>query len=235
MFLAQARTILQQVAEAVKKARDTATGGVGELHVGYAMTPTVNILPQILRGFQSAMPGIRVKLHDMSTEEMLTGLRERTLQIALMVCPNPAMVRGFHFEEIARLAMCLAVAPGHPLAMLQTVQLAKLARYPFLALSRSDFPDYHEILEGLFATGKTRLRIAEEHESITSLIAALEAGDGVSLVTESIACVVGARLKLLRLSPAPQPLAVAAVWPEDGFSAPAAQFLDCTREAAARR
>ena len=48
--------------------------------------------------------------------------------------------------------------------------------------------------------------VAEEHDSVTSLIAAVEAGRGVALATESLRCLTGPRLKLLPIKPASQPL-----------------------------
>src|SRR4051812_21616354 len=44
-FLTEARAVLQRADEAVKTARAIATGEVGELHVGYAPSPTSRILP----------------------------------------------------------------------------------------------------------------------------------------------------------------------------------------------
>ena len=230
-FLAESRTVLQRVEEAVKAARAIATGGQ-ELHVGYAMSPTVRILPQTLRAFQAEMPNTRVKLHDLTTEEMLTGLRDGKLQIAFMVHSHLAIMRGLHFEELARLPIRLAVAPKHPLAHQKSVKLAELAPHPLIAFSRADYPDYHELLANWFSTAKLKPHIAEEHDSVSSLIAAVEAGDGVALVTESMACVAGPRLKLMRLTPAPKPLVIAAVWPEGGLSAAAEQFLSCAKKAA---
>ena len=230
-FLTESRSVLQRVEEAVETARKIALGASGELHVGYAMTPTVHILPQTLRAFQAELPNVRVKLHDLSTEEMLAGLRAEKLQIALLVCPNPAMVRGLHSEELTRIAMCLAVTPKHPFASRRSVKLAELAQSPLIALSRADFPEYHEMLEALFDTCKTKPHIAEEHESISSLMASVEAGNGVAFVPESMACIAGPRLKFTRLSPAPQPLVVVAVWPASGLTAAAEQFLDFARKA----
>lgn len=227
IFLTETRAVLQRVEEAIKAARAIATGG--ELHVGYAMTPTVHILPQTLRAFQSERPNVRVKLHDMSTEEMLAGLRTQKLQIALLVCPDPAMVRGFQSEKLLTLAMRVAVAPKHPLASRRSLGSDDLVQHPLIALSRSDFPEYHQMLAQFFATGKPR--IAEEHDSIASLTASVEAGNGVALVPESMGCVAGTRLKLVQLSPAPPPLIVAAVWPESGLSETAAEFLECARKA----
>ena len=59
------------------------------------------------------------RLHDLSTEEMLAQLSGKKLQVALMVRPPAKMLRGIHFEELARYPMCVAVAPGHPLAKSQ--------------------------------------------------------------------------------------------------------------------
>jgi DNA-binding transcriptional LysR family regulator len=229
-FLKESRAVLQRVEDAVKLARAVATGGK-ELHVGYAMSPTVRMLPQTLRAFQSEMPGTRVKLHDLTTEEMLTGLRNGKLQIAFMVHSHLAIMRGLHFEELARLPIRLAVAPNHPLGRRKTVTLAELAPHPLIAFSRAEYPDYHELLAAWFSTAKLKPRIAEEHDSVSSLIAAVESGDGVALVTESMACVAGPRLKLLRLTPAPKPLVIAAVWPESGLSNAAEQFLSSARKA----
>src|SRR5258706_597280 len=101
-FLIEARAVLQRAEDAVKTARSIATGGRGELHVGYAPSLTARILPPTLRAFQAELPGVRVRLHDMSTGEMLTGLREGTLKIAFIVRLAPALLRGLQFEELAR-------------------------------------------------------------------------------------------------------------------------------------
>src|SRR6478752_4806949 len=115
-FLTEARAVLQRADEAVKTARAIATGQKGELHVGYAGSPTVRILPPTLRAFQADMPQVRVRLHDLSTEEMLAGVRDGKLQLALLVCPTPNLLRGLRFVELSQLDICLAVAPKDKLA-----------------------------------------------------------------------------------------------------------------------
>lgn len=232
VFVTEARGVLERAEEAVKAARAVVTGGRGELHVGYAMSPTVRILPPALRAFQAGMPNVRVRLHDLSTTEMLAGLRERKLQIAFLVRSKAAMLRGLRFEELARIAMILAVSPKHPFARRRAVTLAEAARQPLIAFNRLDYPDYHESLATLFAAVRIKPRIAEEHDSAGSLIAAVEAGSGVAVVTESMACVAGPRLKLKRLSPAPEPFVIGAAWLEDGLTPAAERFLKYAKEAA---
>jgi DNA-binding transcriptional LysR family regulator len=223
--------VLKRAEDAVTVARSIATGGGGELHIGYAPSLTARILPPALRAFQAELPGARVKLHDFSTEEMLAGLREGRLQIAFVVRLTPALLRGLRFEELARDPICLAVAPKHPLAGRRTATLAEVAREPLITYNRKDYPDAYENLTGMFAAIKSKPRIAEEHDSVSSLIAAVESGAGVALAPQSLACTAGARLKLIPLSPAPEPLVVGAAWSKNGLVPVAARFLECAKRA----
>ena len=234
-FLSEARAVLQRVEDAVQVARVIATGGSGELHVGYAPSLTARILPQTLRAFQAELPNVRVRLHDLSTEEMLAGLREGKLQIAFVVRLTPALLRGLRFEELARDSICLAVAPKHPLAGRRTVTLAEVAREPLVTYSRKDYPDAHENLAAMFAAIKSKPRIAEEHDSVSSLIAAVEAGNGVAIAPQSLTCTAGPRLKLIPFSPALAPLVIGAAWANHGLTATAEGFLKCAQGLALKK
>jgi DNA-binding transcriptional LysR family regulator len=231
LFLAEARVVLQRAEDAVKAARAIASGGSGELHVGYAPSLTAQILPQTLRNFQAEWPGVRVKLHDFSTEEMISGLREGKLQIAFVVRLTPALLRGLRFEELAQDPVCLAVSPKHPLAGRRTVTLAETAREPLFTYSRKEYPEAHEWLAAMFTSIKSKLRIAEEHDSVSSLIAAVEAGNGVAIAPQSLSCTAGPRLKLIPLSPTPEPLGIGAAWSKSGLTTAAERFLRCARAA----
>jgi len=86
-FLRDARALLQQADEAVKKARAVARAEPGELQVGYSPTPLAEILPKTLRAFQQVMPSVRVRLRDWSNNEILDGVRDGRLQLGLIVRP----------------------------------------------------------------------------------------------------------------------------------------------------
>lgn len=221
VLLVEARAVLRRVDDALHAVR--AVGDGGELRVGYAPSLTVKLLPAALRRFQEQHPGNRVALHDLSTEEMLAGLRDGKLDMALMVQPTPAMLRGLRFEPLTRDEYRVAVAPNHPLAKKRRVTIPEIAREPLIAYSRRDYPEYIAGLAGLWG----KLRIAQEHDGVSSLIAAVEAGHGVAIVAKSIACLAGLRLKLVVLSPAPAPLVIGAVLRRDKPNGLAARFLKC--------
>ena len=225
VLLAEARAVLQRAEEAVARARAVAGGGAGEINIGYAPSLTVQILPPALRKFQEQFPKVRAVLHDLSTEEMLAQLGEGQLQVALTVRPPAKLMRGFRFEELARYALRVAVAPKHELAKSKTLSLEQVAGEPLIAYSRKDYPEYHTMLEQLFAPVGRQPRLVAEHDSVTSLIAAVESGHGLALVPECLACMVGARLKLIPLHHSLPPLEVGAVWRGDAISGLARQFI----------
>jgi DNA-binding transcriptional LysR family regulator len=231
VFLNEARAVLKRAEEAVQAARAIAAGGSAELHVGYAPSLTARILPPTLRAFQAVLPRVRVRLHDFSTEEMLTGLREGSLQLAFVVRLAPALLRGLQFQELTRETFCLAVAPRHPLAARRAVSLGEVAREPLVTYNRKDYPEVQGHLRALFASIKSRPRVVEEHDSVSSLVAAVEAGSGVAIAPESLACTAGLRLKLIPFSPALAPLVIGAAWLQKRLTPAAERFLDCAKGA----
>src|SRR6266568_2547676 len=88
LFLEEVREMLKRADESLEKVRALARGEYGELHVGYAPSPTVEILPLALAAFQKAVPRVKVLLHDLSSDELITGLQNATLELAIMVPPG---------------------------------------------------------------------------------------------------------------------------------------------------
>lgn len=233
VFLREARELLQQADAAISKARAVANGGNLPLHVGYAPSPTARIIPRALRIFHAQAPGVKVRLHDLSTEEMLAGVREGRLHLAFLVRPPPASLRGLHFQELKRERMCVAVPPDHAWARRPSVTLAQTLQERLVAFGSEHYPEYREYLERLFASAHLRLAIAEEHDSSASLIAALESGAGVAILPESFSCSAGPRLRLLRLSPPLEPIVIGAIWPKAGPSPVSAGFWAAALKAGA--
>jgi DNA-binding transcriptional LysR family regulator len=231
VFLAEAQDILKRVDQAVKAGREVASGGGVELRLGYAPSPTARIIPPSLRKFQAQHPKVKVSLHDLSTEEMLSGVREGKLHLAFLVRPTKAMLRGLKFAELTRDPMCLAVPPDHVLARNRSATLAEAARQPLVVFSRDQYPEYTAYLDSLFRSIHSKPQIAQEHDSAASLIAAVESGAGVALVAESFSCSSGPRLKLIPISPAPPPLVVGAVWPTRGLTPAAEAFWNLALQA----
>lgn len=225
VFLNEAQAVLHRADEAIHAVKAVANGERGEIHVGYAPSLTVQLLPRALRFFQDANPGVRVQLHDLSTEQMLRGLRDERLHVALLIHPSQKALAGLIFEELDRYAVCIAAHPTHRLARARKVGLADVTNERFIAYSRADYPEYHEWIATLFAPFKRAPQIAEEYDSATSLIAAVEAGRGIALVQQGFDCFSGLRLKIRPLNPPPPPFVVGVARRKKASSVAAEQFV----------
>ena len=223
IFFNEAREILQHTADAVKKAR-AGLASRAEINVGYAPSATVEILPRALRAFRVSFPGVHVTLHDLSAKEMLPLLLQKKLDIALTVPPRK-LPRELDMKELERYETCVAVGATHPLAKSQFVSLDQMAPEPIAAYTRKDYPDYHKRIEKLFATIGRKPRIGSEHDSGTSLIAALAAGQEFALMPSCVSGTAGPRLKLLKLRPALPPWSSVALWRKEAETEPVKTFI----------
>ncbi len=231
VFLEEARAVLQRGDLAVQMIRAVAGGQRGEINVGYAPSPTVELLPQILRLFQESNPDIRVQLHDTSGAETIAGLHSGALDLALTVQGLQKTMAGLTFEELRRYALCVAIPAGHPLAAARKVSLKQLLNEPFIAYSRADYHDYHAMLAQLFAPLRRQPTIAEEHDSATSLIASVGAGRGVAMVSETFASFAGSQVKILPLVPTPPPIVVGVAYPKKAVPANVRNFIVAAKRA----
>ena len=228
-FLGEARAILQRTDEAVKLARAVARGERGEIHVGYASSLTTEVLPCALHSFHNAAPGVHVKLHDFSSEEMLRGVGEGRLHLGLMARPSERALRGLKFELLREYPICVAMPPKHRLASMKTVELKQMADEPLVGYSRAEYPEYHAILAELFAQIGRAPRLAEEHDSAPSLIAAAEIGRGLIIAPACLEILGGGRLKFLPLRPSTPPVQLVAVFDPQRLTGAAAKFLASAR------
>jgi len=213
IFFSEARDILQRTADAVEKAR-AGVASRAEINVGYTPALTMEILPRTLRAFRGSFPGVRVTLRDVFPEEVLPLLHQRKLDIALTLL-RQKLPRELDMRELARYEPCVFVGTTHPLAKSKFVSLNQVASEPVATYTLKDHPGFHKHLKKLFANIGRKPRIGSEHDSGSSLLAAVAAGHEVALLASCVSRMAGPRLKLLKLRPALPPCSIVALWRKD--------------------
>jgi LysR family transcriptional regulator, benzoate and cis,cis-muconate-responsive activator of ben and cat genes len=230
-FLAEARAVLQRAESAVEIAKDVAKGKSGEIHVGYAPSLTVKLLPRALKYFRESNPGVRVQLHDLSTQEMLRGLNDGKLHVALLVRVPSKVLTGLIFDELLHLPVCVAMHPQHPLARARRVGLEQVAQERLLTFTLADYPEHHAWIAGLFAPLNRSPQIVEEHDCINNLITAIESGRGVAVIAQPFNGLGSPRLKVRPLQPAPPPLGVGIAYAKKFRSKTTDNFIAAVKRA----
>jgi LysR family transcriptional regulator, benzoate and cis,cis-muconate-responsive activator of ben and cat genes len=223
VLLAEARNILARTAKAVERAR-ARLASQAEINVGYASSGTVEILPRALRGFRCRFPEVQVTLHDLSAEEMLPLILQKKLDIALTLMPHK-LPRELNMKLLERYEPSVVVGITNPLAKSNMVSLSRMASEPFAALARKDYPYYHKHLRKMFASIGRKPRISSEHDSGTSLMAAVAAGHEFTLLPCCVRSVAGRRLKILKVRPSLPPWSYVALWRKDAETEPLTAFI----------
>jgi DNA-binding transcriptional LysR family regulator len=231
LFLEEVRELLKRANESVEKVRALARGEYGELHIGYAPSPTVEILPPALTAFQKAVPRVKVLLHDLSSDELIAGLQNGTLELAIMVPPAGDQTAGIQCEVLRTYPLCVVMTAMHPFARMKSIPLEKLAAEPLVALRRKDYPESDRYLDHLFASIRAKPPIAVECDSASSLITEVEAGRGIALATPVFKLVTGKRLLYRPLTGTSEVLSVGIARATKGDVTPAGEkFCEILRK-----
>src|SRR6266852_9997442 len=234
-FLDDARALLQNADQAVTKARAIASAEPTELHVGYSPMPTAEILPKTLRAFQQTMPNVHVRSHDWTNKDILAGIRDGRLQLGLIVPPPKASaLHDMRYEELFQERVGVAVAPQHPFARRRTIPITEVAAEPLIGLTREDYPNYYDFLSIIFSKVKQKPRVIEEHDSMSGVMSAVEAGSGVAVAVD-FGYSFGNRVKFLHLTPEPKPFSVGIVATKGKLSPAAEKFWQCAKEVSAAK
>jgi DNA-binding transcriptional LysR family regulator len=231
-LLREARELLQHAEQVVERVR--AAGWGVRLRVGYAPSLAAGTLSAAVQNFTQAHPKARVELLDLSTKEMLAGLEAGELDVAVTV-GQQRETRGLHWVSLVRAPWQLAVQRAHPLSRRSPVTPAEVAREPLLVFCQRDYPEYWQLITGWLRQHRLRPVIGGEYDGVDSLMAAVESGLGVAVVTTRTANHVPKGVRLVKLDAAPEPLCVAAGYrAERKDDPPLAVFLEELRKAADR-
>ena len=235
LFFDEVRELLKRTDEAVEKTRALARGEFGELQIGYSPSPTVEILPPALGAFQKAVPRVTVRLHDLAGNELADGVRNGTLDLAVMQRPMEANATGLLFEPLLTNPICVAVAPDHAFSKMKSVPIARLADERLVVFRRREYADYHALLGRVLHGVNPLPPVAVECDGASSLITEIAAGRGVAILPLVFEKIVGKRLKLRPLTPAPAPQEVGIVRALKGDVTPAGEKFCAQLRAAAKK
>ncbi len=229
-LLREARELLQRVDAMLERVR--AAGQSVRLRVGYAPSLSSGLLSGAVENFAQKHPQARVELFDLSTKEMLAGLESDTLDVALSV-GQKRDGHGLKWTPLLQVSWQLAVNHQHPLARRKHVTVAEVAGEPLLVFCQRDYPEYWDAITGWLRKHQQRLAIAGEYDGVDSLLAAVESGLGVAIVTTSTARLIPKRVRLKAMTAAPNPVCIAAGHRASRASEkPLAVFIEELRHAA---
>lgn len=135
VFLTEARAVLRHADRLENLGRRLGRGEEGGLCIGYEPDAMhTGVLPQALRTLRHERPDTHTALYGLSTEEQFEGLRQRSLDIALVCYPPPADDPDLRSAKLLDDPLLLTLPADHPLAHQDVVLPRDLEQQPWIAV-----------------------------------------------------------------------------------------------------
>ncbi len=134
-FLQHARNIMAAVnaAEHAPLTADMALAGT--VRIGVSYTVAGYFLPRHYARFCRSYPGIRVELSELPRSAIESGLRDGSLDLAVMLVSNLSDHKRIAHETLLRSRRRLWLPVEHPLLAHEQITLEDVARQPYVMLS----------------------------------------------------------------------------------------------------
>jgi DNA-binding transcriptional LysR family regulator len=201
VFLQDIREIMEQLEGAEARIKRFHREARTTLNLGFAPSLAGGHLPSVIKIMSERRPDLQIALHDLSNEEMITGIRERELDAALL--PAAAVPRSelFTVWPLNRINFAVVFPPGHPLAGQKRVQVADLRQENLIAYDRRQYPDYWKLLREIYAHAKLPLIVSAEVDGGGSLLASVQSGQGVAIVSTTLGATASQAVQFRPLHP----------------------------------
>lgn len=230
-FLAEARRLVAQLEGAVADLRRMAEGETGRLRLGFIPLADYGVLPQLLKSYKAARPGVTLTLREMLSPEQLVGLMLGDLDFGLLV--PPVTHSDLEYLVVQRERFVATLPSSHRLARgASRIAVRQLAREPFVMVPRELAPRLHDIITAVTAQAGFSPHIAQEAIQMQTVVSLVSSGLGVALVPASVAKL-GRQGVVYREIADPHPrLDIWLAWRQGSLGAAGAQFVKEARRLA---
>ncbi|WP_192558102.1 LysR family transcriptional regulator [Pseudomonas allokribbensis] len=169
-MLGLANTLRQEAADARGMKR-------GTLRIGsFGPTSSIRLLPNILRHYREAHPGIEVHIDEGPDRQVVQWLEERRIDIGFVVLPED------RFDTFALVEdQMVALLPlDHPLATRDALTLKELCNDPFVLTEAGS----SELVSRMFNAAKLSPNIRYRCSQLLSTLDTVGRGDAITVVAE---------------------------------------------------
>lgn len=186
-FLAETRAFLTHANRLESLARRLGRGDEGGLCIGYLeYAMHSGVLPNALRELRQERPSVHIALYNQQSDDQLEGLRQRSLDIALVCEPplpdDPDLVAA----QVLNDPMLLALPEGHPLASQPSIQPDELGAQKWIGVMHRESALRHDTFIAACARAGFTPTITMEATEPLAALGLVAAGLGVTTIQRSL-------------------------------------------------
>jgi DNA-binding transcriptional LysR family regulator len=164
-----------------------ASGERGRLRIGFVSLADYGVLPQLLKAYKAARPGVQLALREMLSPEQSLALAAGELDFGLLL-PPVSESEGLDHLVVQRERFVAALPARHRLAAARgPLAMSELAGESFVMVPREIAPGLYDIVSGLATRAGFSLNVAQEAIQMQTVVSLVSSGLGAAVVPGSVA------------------------------------------------
>src|SRR6204780_2887153 len=184
-FRDDAAAALSQLDQAIRRARQAASGKLGLLRIGFVSTAGIEIVPDIVCQFRKSNPDVKLYLRNILTAQQEQMLETGALDIGFLRMPV-GEDSALDVVTVHREPFVLVVPSSHKLAKRKRVRLREVAGQDFVRYERTYAPGFHDLVDGIFRDAGIAPNVSQTAVEIPMLISLVAAGMGITIAPLSV-------------------------------------------------
>ena len=179
-FFYKIKRLIDEIDAAFLGVHELADRASGEVTIGAVPTATYYFLPKVIEDFNRRYPRIRVRILDLSANDVLEAVRRGQAEFGLNLLG--AQEPDLDFEPLLRDPFLFVCRKDHALAAQQEVRWADIAPYRFITVGR--LSGNRIIVDTALAGLEVRPRWFYEVQHLSTSLGLVEQGLGVAAVPQ---------------------------------------------------
>jgi DNA-binding transcriptional LysR family regulator len=185
LFYEQAVQVIERLDEMKVMTRRAHEAPRPHFRIGFVGSVLYGHLPEVIRRYRAARPGVEISLVELTTLEQLAALKEHRIDVGFgrILFDDPLVNRTLLRNE----RLCVALPAAHPfVADDAPLALSDVTREPLIIYPKSPRPSYADQVLALLAERSLKPPAITEVRELQTALGLVAAESGVCLVPASI-------------------------------------------------
>jgi DNA-binding transcriptional LysR family regulator len=191
-WLPQVLEALSAVDELPTTARRLRDGQTGYLTLSFVSTADYSVLPDLVRRYAEAFPGVEIRLVEATSDVQVPALVAGERHAGIIIPPSdkalppPLAYRRLVSEPLVAAAPAAWIDDGRLPVKDGVLSPDALLGAPLILFPRTVAPAFHDLVTGYFTQRGRPARIVQEAIQMQTIISLVSAGLGIALVPASL-------------------------------------------------
>jgi LysR family carnitine catabolism transcriptional activator len=179
-FHATARKLVDDMDVALRDLKSFKALAKGRVRLAALPSLWTSLLPEALRAFHAAHPGIELAISDLPGEQIIQAVRNKTVDLAVTYTPA---LKDIKAQLLLRDQLMIVCPRQAPLARNETVRWRDLSGHPIIAMAQGT--TIRTLIQGAALAKGISLNIVLEPHLMPTAISCAESGLGAAILPSS--------------------------------------------------